>query len=98
MEPPLALGITFDGPAGYRILISGGIPENWSDRMDGMSIRHETPDNGVMVTILEGELADQAALIGVINTLYNLHLPIILVASIVIGQITEFASSETNSG
>jgi len=29
--------------------------------------------------VLTGELADQAALIGVINTLYELHLPILLV-------------------
>ena len=31
------------------------------------------------VTTLEGELSDQAALAGVLNTLYELHLPVLLV-------------------
>ena len=35
--------------------------------------------DGEAETILTGRLADQAAFIGVINTLYNLHLPIISV-------------------
>jgi hypothetical protein len=76
-------GITFDGPARYRILVKGSIPGNWSDRVDGMSIRQDAADDGVPVTTLEGELADQAALIGVVNTLYALHLPILLVKQVV---------------
>jgi hypothetical protein len=31
------------------------------------------------VTTLEGELSDQAALAGVLNTLYEWHLPVLLV-------------------
>lgn len=30
-----------------------------------------------METVLQGELADQAALAGVLNALYQLHLPVI---------------------
>jgi hypothetical protein len=36
-----------------------------------------TPPNGPAVTTLEGELLDQAALAGVLNTLYELHMPVL---------------------
>ncbi len=36
-------------------------------------------EGGSLVTILEGELSDQAALAGVLNTLYELHLPLLSV-------------------
>ena len=79
MEHPFAYGITFDGPARYQIQVKGAIPGNWKDRLDGMSIRQAAAEGDVPVTTLEGELADQGALTGVINTLYDLHLPILLV-------------------
>jgi hypothetical protein len=88
-------GITFDGPARYRILVKGRIPDSWSDRIDGMSICQEAPDDQVPVTSLEGELADQAALTGVINTLYELHLPIISVKSVASSKTAESETNET---
>jgi hypothetical protein len=42
------------------------------------------------VTTLRGELGDQASLAGVLNTLYELHLPIISVQSVGISQTAEF--------
>jgi hypothetical protein len=98
MGNPNAYGITFDGPARYRILVKGSIPVNWSDRMDGMSIRQEAADDGAPVTILEGELADQAALTGVINTLYELHLPILLVEQVNNSPTAEFDPRQSDEG
>jgi len=98
MDNPNAYGITFDGPALYRILVKGSIPVNWSDRMDGMSIRQAATDDGEPVTTLEGELADQAALTGVLDTLYELHLPIILVKQVDDSQIAVFDSRKTDKG
>jgi len=98
MDNPNACGITFDGPARYRILVKGSIPVNWSDRMDGMSIRQAATDDGEPVTTLEGELADQAALTGVLDTLYELHLPIILVKQVDDSQIAVFDSRKTDKG
>jgi hypothetical protein len=98
MDQPSACGITFDGQARYQILVKGWIPSNWSDRMDGMSIRQEAADDGVRVTTLEGELADQAALTGIINTLYELHLPIISVKSVGISQTAESDSRQSDEG
>jgi hypothetical protein len=72
-------GIKFDDPACYRIQVKGLIPEDWSNRLEGMSIRQQKSGAGDRVTTLEGSLADQAALLGVLNSVYELHLPILSV-------------------
>jgi len=69
----------FDSPATYRIGVQGRIPARWCDRMEGMTIAERSPEAGPSVTTLLGELADQAALAGVLNTLYELHLPVLSV-------------------
>jgi hypothetical protein len=97
MENLLASGITFDGPARYRILVKGSIPGNWKDRLDGMSICPAAAEDEVTVTTLEGELADQAALAGVIDTLYELHLPILLVKRVGTSQEAESDLRETDT-
>lgn len=47
--------------------------------MEGMAISRLTLDDGTILSILTGELTDQAALSGVLHTLYELHLPLISV-------------------
>ena len=69
----------FDGPATYRIDVQGRIPPRWCERLEGMTITVYTPEAGPLVTTLLGELSDQAALAGVLNTLYELHLPVLSV-------------------
>jgi hypothetical protein len=69
----------FDGPATYRIDVQGRIPARWSERLEGMTITVYSPEAGLPVTMLFGELADQAALAGVFNTLYELHLAVLSV-------------------
>lgn len=59
----------------YRISVRGTVPPGWCDRLGGMRVEFEGDDDGP-VTTLVGELRDQAALAGVLNTLYQLHLPI----------------------
>jgi len=71
--------IPFDHPATYQISIQGRIDATWSDRLEGMTISLTTVEVGPPVTTLEGELSDQAALAGVLNTLYELHLPVLSV-------------------
>ena len=44
-----------------------------------MTVVVDTPGARPSVTTLEGELGDQASLVGVINTLYGLHLPVLSV-------------------
>ena len=50
-----------------------------SDLLGGMTISPDTVEVGPLVTTLEGELRDQAALAGVLNTLYELHLTVLSV-------------------
>jgi hypothetical protein len=70
----------FDSPATYQISVEGQIDPIWFYRLEGMLI-YQTRVKGACspVTTLEGKLEDQAALAGVLNTLYELHLPILLV-------------------
>jgi hypothetical protein len=42
-----------------------------------MSISERLSDDGEVETILVGRLPDQAALSGLFNTLYGLHLPVV---------------------
>jgi hypothetical protein len=69
----------YDCPATYKITVQGRIDPTWSDRLEGMAIRQVTVEENRPVTTLEGKLSDQAALAGVLNTLYELHLTLFLV-------------------
>jgi hypothetical protein len=69
----------YDRPATYWIRVQGRIPARWSDRLEGMVITECPPEAEPPVTTLLGELSDQAALTGVLNTLYALHLPVLSV-------------------
>lgn len=63
----------------YRIVVSGHLNTNWSSRLCGMRITTTGGENAQDVTVLEGCLIDQAALSGVLNTLYDLQLPLVSV-------------------
>ena len=76
---PSRTPIPFDLPATYQISVQGRIDPTWSDRLEGMAICLATLEAGPPVTTLEGELSDQAALAGVLNSLYELHLTVLLV-------------------
>jgi len=76
---PLRNVIPFDRPATYQISVQGLIDPDWSDRVAGMTICLTAEEASPPVTTLQGELGDQAALAGVLNTLYELHLPVLSV-------------------
>ena len=67
-----------DKPAIYRITVKGVVPESWQDRLGGIQVVAADPTT----TTLEGWLPDQAALKGVLDSLYKLHLPLLEVTSI----------------
>jgi hypothetical protein len=74
--------VSFDSPVSYRIQVKGQVASNWSDRLQGMKINQTTSDAGIIVSTLTGELPDQTALAGVLNTLHELHLPVLSVECI----------------
>jgi hypothetical protein len=71
--------IPFDQPAIYQISVQGRIDPTMSDLLGGMTIFPNTVEVDHNVTTLCGELGDQASLAGVLNTLYELHLTVLLV-------------------
>jgi hypothetical protein len=79
MNKPNRIPLPFDSPAIYQVIVRGQIDPTWSDHLEGMTIRSVTVKSIPPFTTLEGELSDQAALAGVLNTLYELHLPLISV-------------------
>jgi len=76
---PARNSILFDSPANYQIIVQGKLTLGWLDRLDGMTICPATVEADPPITILEGELSDQAALAGVLNTLYELQLTVVSV-------------------
>jgi len=69
----------YDRPAQYRICVQGRVDPSWMDSLEGMAVYKGTSQAGEPYSILEGELSDQAALAGVMNTLYELHLTVLTV-------------------
>ena len=71
-------GMEMFEPQVYVITAQGELEPAWSDRLGGMTITvHHRLDGPV--TILTGELVDQAALQGVLTLLYDLGLPVLAV-------------------
>jgi hypothetical protein len=65
-------------PKHYAIRIKGHLDQRWADWFAGLTFTHDSDGT----TQLEGPLADQAALHGVLNKLRDLALPIISVQSL----------------
>jgi hypothetical protein len=68
--------LKFDGPGFYRIRVRGHLEDMWTERMSGLVITRVFTENKQPMSILIGRLQDQAALAGVMNALYSLHLSV----------------------
>jgi len=62
----------FDTPANYRVRVLGPMDKRRSEYLCGMRISSARRQGGPIVTTLTGELVDQAALMGVLNSLYDM--------------------------
>jgi hypothetical protein len=71
--------VKFEGPATYRIVVRGFLDQRLSDRLGGMRITSQDRGGEKPVATLVGRLLDQAQLSGVLNALYEMHLPILSV-------------------
>lgn len=80
---------TFDRPGTYSIRVLGFVDDSWSDRLAGMRISTVTLDDKGPVTTLAGPVPDQAALSGVLDALYQMHLTLLSV-EMVESNITDF--------
>ncbi len=79
MSPLSQQRYTLDTPGNFRIFICGMLDQGWSDRLGGLTVSATQLADGTPATILAGELADQSALVGVLNALHDLGLPLMSV-------------------
>lgn len=69
--------LTLDDSANYCIRVQGTVGKDWSVYLGGLEILLSQQEP--QVTTLKGQVVDQAALIGIINGLYDLGYPLISV-------------------
>jgi hypothetical protein len=95
---PPGQGLTLDSTATYRIRVQGRLDASWSDRLSGVTIEHQDQAGEVPVTVLSGALVDQAALAGVLNTLYDLGFPLVSVECVGVRHSSEDSSGPGQPG
>ena len=71
--------LTLGMPATYRIRIQGFLEKRWADRLGDMHINTRNQENQAPLTTLVGRVRDQAELMGVLNSLYELQVPLLSV-------------------
>ncbi len=74
----------FSTPGYYRIEVEGILPRAWFNRLGAMEILTSpeeiiSQETNNTVTRLQGKVSDQADLSGILNSLYELHLPLLSV-------------------
>ena len=78
--------LALNSSAVYRICVQGTLDQSCRDHLQVMTLLYERDESGQPITILTSQLSDQAALIGILTTLYNIyHLPLLSVECISIG-------------
>lgn len=80
-------GTSPSGKKIYEIHVRGQLDSRWSEWLGGMQVK--LLDNGEM--ILYGTIVDQAALMGVLNKLNRLNLPLISVNEVIKGNDAKIA-------
>jgi hypothetical protein len=68
----------FSSSTNFKIEVEGELDNNLSENFGSLSISHKTNGDNT-ISCLKGEIIDQAELIGILNTLYNMRFSIISV-------------------
>ncbi len=66
-------------PADYRITVEGTLDPMWLPCLSGFVFAESQPPEHLALTRLEGRVVDQAALQGVLDTLFMLGMRLVLV-------------------
>jgi hypothetical protein len=69
--------LKMEDSATYVIRVQGCLEEVWSDRLANMTITMDLSDQQIPVSLLQGRIRDQAELVGVVNGLYQMRVPIL---------------------
>ena len=78
----------------YEIRVKGHLGPHWATWFDGLSLVDE--DDGV--TVIRGELADQAALHGVLHKLRDIGIPLVSLTQLPTDAPTTPQASHSNEG
>lgn len=70
----------FGKPGFYAIHVAGRVDSAWLRELAGLTVAYQEEDDGGTVSILKGYLPDQAALLGLIHTLYDARYPLLFVS------------------
>ena len=62
-----------DRPIPYQIKVRGRLDGSWSDWFEGMAMMYERDSDRSDITIITGDVADQAALHGILNRIRDLN-------------------------
>ena len=71
-----------DKAESYSIRVRGKLEESWSDWLSDMTVTVALAGDGTPITALTGSVADQAALRGILNRLWDLNLTVISVVPV----------------
>ncbi|MBK8049803.1 MAG: hypothetical protein IPK16_23470 [Anaerolineales bacterium] len=78
--------IYVDQPATYQIVVQGTLDPSWADTFGDLHIEHHLRKDGAAITLLTGEVTDQAALAGVLNLTHMLGMPLLSVSCLFAGD------------
>lgn len=68
-------------PCAYRIDVQGDLAP-WEGRLGGLQMSSRYDRQYGQVTSLSGPVQDQAELLGILNTIYELHLPLLFLSAL----------------
>jgi hypothetical protein len=71
--------VKFSAPNSYRISAKGYLDESWAMRFSGLQISNQVLDDSSHMVTFVGSVNDQTELIGVLNSIYEMHLPLVSV-------------------
>ena len=85
IDPSISKCFLMVHPAVYRIRVPGRMDPKWSGYLQGMTVSVFEEKDQEAFTELSGLLPDQAALMGVLQQLYNRNIPVFSVECVKAG-------------
>lgn len=78
----------------YEIRLTGHLDARWTAWFDGLTVRHE----GDGTTVISGQIADQAALHGLLQRVRDLGLPLVSVRRVEVEPVDILADQPSMKG